>query len=357
MPIGRITGPMLVKNLERQGIDLAVEGNLIYWDVTRRFVGVRTDTPGYVLDVRGNAFIGNTLTIGSNNQALYRLPVTTAPNTGSILISSVVGARPHETIWSNVLIVDQVNRRIGIDKQPEYKLDIAGNLNVETSANIGSNLFVGNTIFVSNQYSLPTSTPNRGDVIVALGGENSKTIWYPGPPEPNFTRRRYCKVIDNLLGYGKVEFTMKLGQAAIVYNLSVSRPVKVEVFGTPEKNEPNPYTFIATPDHLTDDGSVWLNDGSSYQSRQYSIFTNLEEPPKDIHYVTVTSIDNHLANTPVVLELLYYPPLLDSQYEENKPVKFGTTLPAANISTDGDLFYNVIQSKLYIHYSGNWAAI
>ena len=48
MPIGRITGPMLVKNLERQGIDLAVEGNLIYWDVSRRFVGVRTDTPKYV---------------------------------------------------------------------------------------------------------------------------------------------------------------------------------------------------------------------------------------------------------------------------------------------------------------------
>ena len=357
MPIGRITGPMLVKNLERQGIDLAVEGNLIYWDVTRRFVGVRTDDPKYVLDVRGNAFIGNTLTIGADNQALYRLPITAAPDTGSILISSNISASPHETVWSNVLIIDQENRRVGIDRQPEFKLDIAGNLRVATSANIGSNLFVGNTVFVSNQYSLPTTTPNRGDIIVAVGGENSRTVWYPGPPEPNFVRRRYCKVIDNLLGYGQVEFTMKLGQAAIVYNLSVSRPVKVEVFSTPAKNEPNPYTFIATPDHLVDDGTVWLSDGSSYQSRQYSIFTNLEDPPKDTHYVTVTSIDNHLASTPVVFELLYYPPLLDSDYDRSKPVKFGTVLPSANVSVDGDLFYNVIQSTLYIRVNDNWAAI
>lgn len=428
MPIGRITGPMLVPNLERQGIDLAVEGNLIYWDVTRRFIGVRTSTPGYVLDIRGNTFAGDTLTVGSNNIPLYRLPTNSAVNTGSILVSGTISNSPHETFWSNVLIIDQekrlvgvdtdpkykldvagnifagngliigrdnqplyklpdrassntgsilvagnvgsldtfwsnvlvideVRRVVGIDKNPEYKLDIAGNLNVDSFANIKGNLWVGERVTVSNQYVLPSSIPKRGDIIVALGGENSETIWYPGPPEPNFKRRRYCKVIDTLLGFGKVEFEMKLGQAAIVYNLTVSRPVKVEVFSTPDKNEPNPYTFIATPDHLTDDGSVWLNDGSSFQSRQYSIFTNLEEPPKDIHYVTITSIDNHLAATPVIFELLYYPPLLDSEYEYNKPVKFGSTLPTANISTDGDLFYNLSVSKLYLHYSGNWVAL
>lgn len=499
MPIGRITGPMLVPNLERQGIDLAVEGNLIYWDVTRRLIGVRTSTPEYVLDIRGNVFAGNTLTVGSNNIPLYRLPTNAAVNTGSILVSGTISSLPHETFWSNVLIIDQekrlvgvdtnpkykldvagnifagnglivgtnnvpiyklptipavtngsilsfgtvgnldtfwsnllvldevhrmvgvdtnpkykfdvagnifagngliigrdnqplyklpdrasantgsmlvagnvgsldtfwsnvlvidqIRRVVGIDKDPEYKLDIAGNLNVDSFANIKGNLWVGERITVSNQYVLPSSIPKRGDIIVALGGENSQTVWYPGPPEPNFKRRRYCKVIDTLLGFGKVEFEMKLGQAAIVYNLTVSRPVKVEVFSTPDKNEPNPYTFIATPDHLTDDGSVWLNDGSSFQSRQYSIFTNLEEPPKDIHYVTITSIDNHLAATPVIFELLYYPPLLDSEYEYNKPVKFGSILPTANISTDGDLFYNISVSKLYLHYSGNWVAL
>ena len=31
MAIGRISGPMLFSNLERQGLDLAIEGNLIYF--------------------------------------------------------------------------------------------------------------------------------------------------------------------------------------------------------------------------------------------------------------------------------------------------------------------------------------
>lgn len=536
MPIGRITGPMLVPNLERQGIDLAVEGNLIYWDVNRRLIGVNTSTPEYQLDVRGNVFAGDTLTVGKKFPVytnvvigsstvpvvtgnvytpLYTFPLNAAPNTGSIMISGNIGTletfwsdvlridyirrrvgvdvepkykldiagnvfagngltvgkaninvvngnitfdpiyrlpinaavtrgsilsfgnigeldtfwsnlvtldeprrlvgidtapnykldvsgnvfagngltvgrkttisgvevfqpiytlptypSPNigsllatgavgtlDTFWSNLLTLDEIHRFVGVDKDPQYKLDVGGNLKVDTNVNIGVDLYVGNLITVSNQYSLPTTIPKRGDIIVALGGESSPTRWIPGPPEPNFARKRYCKVIDNLLGYGNVEFTMRLGQAAIVYNLSVSRPVKVEVFSTPDKDEINPYTFIATPDHLMDDGTVYLNDGSSFQSRQYSIFTNLETPPKDLHYVTVTSIDNHLASTPVVLELLYYPPLLDSSYNTDKIVKMGTSLPAASVSSDGDLFYNISAHSLHIYYAGSWASV
>ena len=45
MAIGRISGPMLVPNLERQGVDLSIEGNLIYFDVTNKRVGINTSTP------------------------------------------------------------------------------------------------------------------------------------------------------------------------------------------------------------------------------------------------------------------------------------------------------------------------
>lgn len=495
MPIGRITGPMLVRNLERQGVDLAVEGNLIYWDVTKTFTGIRTDTPEYVFDIRGNVFAGNTLTVGYENDALYRLPTTRAPNTGSILVSDTISNDPHDVIWSNVLIinqqlrlvgidkdpqykldvagnifagngltvglnnlpiyklpdypagnagsilisgnlgeldtfwsnifvidrirrfvgvdndpdykldvagnifagnglivgrdnvpiyklpdraavnvgsilvsgnvgsldtfwsnvlvVDQERRLVGIDKNPEYKLDIAGNLNVDTDANVNLRLWVGERITLGNHYSLPTETPLRGQYLMALGGELSETVWVTGPDELNFKRRRFCKVIENLPGFGSFEFVMNLGITNIVYNLTVSRPVKVEVFGTPEKDEPNPYTFIGTPDHLTDDGTVYLNDGSSYQSRQYSIFANLEDPPKNSLYVTVTSIDAHLANLPVVIDLWYYPALLDNS---SNRVRFGTSPPIPGID-GGEFFFNVITKVLYIYYQGVWTAI
>jgi hypothetical protein len=337
--------------------------NLLTLDEQKRLVGVDTTPDTYKLKVAGNIFAGNGLTVGRKTmiggqevfQPIYTLPTYPAPNIGSLLAAGAVGTL--DTFWSNLLTLDEIHRFVGVDKDPQYKLDVGGNLNVDTNVNIGVDLYVGNLITVSNHYSLPTTTPKRGDIIVALGGESSPTRWIPGPPEPNFARKRYCKVIDNLLGYGNVEFTMRLGQAAIVYNLSVSRPVKVEVFSTPDKDEINPYTFIATPDHLMDDGTVYLNDGSSFQSRQYSIFTNLETPPKDIHYVTITSIDNHLASTPVVFELLYYPPLLDSSYNTDKIVKMGTSLPGASVSADGDLFYNISTSQLYIYYAGAWASV
>lgn len=71
MAIGRISGPMLYNNLERQGVDLAFEGNLIYLDVNNSRVGINTDTPEYDLDVNGNVRLGdiyitgNTISAGS----------------------------------------------------------------------------------------------------------------------------------------------------------------------------------------------------------------------------------------------------------------------------------------------------
>jgi hypothetical protein len=273
MAIGRITGPMLVRNLERQGIDLSIEGNLIYFDVTRQRIGVGTSTPNVALDVVG-------------------------------------------------------------------------------SANITSNLFVGNVVTVGNNYTLPTTIPGVGHILTAYGGELSPTYWAPGPPENAIRRRKYSRTITTLLGYGTVQFVMELGVSSVVYGLTVSRPVKIEVFGTPARNEPNPYTFIGTPDHLTDDGTVILNDGSSFQSRQYSIFANLEDPPNSNIYVTMTSIDSYLAATPVTLELWYYPAVTDSNTSR---LEVMPSLPASGYN--GQLVYNSTTSTLYIRVDGSWVAI
>jgi hypothetical protein len=59
MAIGKINGPMLQPNLERQGQNIALDGNLMYWDVNNRYVGVNTLTPNYPLDVIGNVHLGN----------------------------------------------------------------------------------------------------------------------------------------------------------------------------------------------------------------------------------------------------------------------------------------------------------
>lgn len=65
MAIGKINGPMLQPNLERQGVNIAIDTDLTYWDVNNRYVGIKTDTPNYPLDVMGNVHIGNIYVLGN----------------------------------------------------------------------------------------------------------------------------------------------------------------------------------------------------------------------------------------------------------------------------------------------------
>lgn len=202
MAIGRISGPMLLPNLERQGVNLSIDGNLLVFDVTRR-----------------------TITVG-NTVPLYSLPNTAPPSVTSILY--------------------------------------------------------------------------------AEGAPSLRTYWGPAPTSIDVGRQKYTITIPNLPGYGNANITMPLGVASIVYNVKVSRPVKLEVFGTRLRNELNPYTFVATADHLQDDGTVIMSDGSSFQSRQYNVFANMEEPVNGNIYATVTSLDCLRANDPVTIEFYYF---------------------------------------------------
>lgn len=270
MAIGRITGPMLVPHLERQGIDLYVEDGLLYLNVTQKRVGVNTKTPNVELDVVGRA-------------------------------------------------------------------------------NISSNLYIGGTVTVGNLYRLPTEAPTGGgQILTSVGYGYLDTVWAPGPPDLSIRRRKYETTINGLLGYGSIDLVLNLGVSSIVYSVSVSRPVKIEIFGTPERDEPNPYTFIATPDHLTDDGVVVLNDGSSYQSRQYSIFSNLEEPAQPNVYATISSLDPYEASTPITLSLWYFPAVTDSR----PAVDISDTLPL--VGYEGKMIYNTTDKNLYIWANGSW---
>ena len=281
MAIGRISGPMLLPDLERQGIDLSVDGDLIYFDVTQRRVGINKNTPEATLDVVGNV-----------------------------------------RITSNVDIVS-------------------------------GNLFVGGgNITVANYYALPNVAPTGpGQTIYSSGDGSIDTYWGPGSPDAAIRRRKYEKEITNLLGYGNVELTVSLGVSSVIYSLSVSRPCKVEAFGTPDRAEPNPYTFIATPDHLTDDGTVILNDGSSFQSRQYSIWANMEEPPNANIYLRITSIDQFQASTPLLLTLFYYPAVTDSR----PGVEVLNSFPSNGY--EGKMVFVTITNRLYIYTNGAWVAI
>lgn len=57
MAIGRISGQMLKANLQRSGVDLAFETNLLVLDVTNSYVGIGTATPSRQLHISGTGAI------------------------------------------------------------------------------------------------------------------------------------------------------------------------------------------------------------------------------------------------------------------------------------------------------------
>ena len=268
MAIGRISGPMLVMNLERQGLDLSIDGNLIYFDVNQRYVGINTNSPEQALDVRGVAQVSN-LTVKS-----------------------------------------------------------------ATTGNI---------------YSLPEEPGPQGYTIVSMGGGVS--TWQPGNAA-QIERKKFYHYINDLPSGGFVLVDMNIGIANIVYNLTVSRPCLVEVFSNKYYNDANPYAFLATVDHLTDDGSVLLDDGSVIQQRQYSIFANLEEPAEPTVYARISNINGLPGN--VTINMMYFSAVTDNsagQYSVNVVhalPPYGYDGQTVLLDTDG---------KLRVWYSGNWNTV
>ena len=163
MAIGRITGPMLYSNLERQGADLAIDGNVVYFDVTNRRLGVGTSTPGFSIDSPGNVKLANIIirdsTITSN---------TGVVDFGAITNLRVTGGLPNYIVYTDGngnLNFANLNTLSGLES-------FSGN-NIVLGSNTAPSL-------VSNAVALTTST-SVTDAISELNYVLGKLV-PPAPP-------------------------------------------------------------------------------------------------------------------------------------------------------------------------------
>lgn len=134
---------------------------------------------------------------------------------------------------------------------------------------------------------------------VSLGGEGGgtplgsrQTVVYitPTPLEP--------------LGF--VDVTLNMGKSALVQSLSVDKgPCKIEAFSRADRSDSNPYTFVASAEHLEDDGTTFNSDGSVNYGRRYTIVSNLEPVPTSEIYWRITNIGD-VQNT-FALSILFLP--------------------------------------------------
>jgi hypothetical protein len=144
MAINYIQGQILANNLQRDGIDLAFDTDLVYLDVAGNSVGINTTTPASTLEVVGNITVGNVL----------------IPNVGNISVGNV---------YINNLL-DPVNDQDAATKK--YVLDNVGNIGTAgnltfSNTTISTNLANGNITLAATGTELVTIAGTLGLIIPA----------------------------------------------------------------------------------------------------------------------------------------------------------------------------------------------
>jgi hypothetical protein len=162
--IGKISGVMLQSNLDRQGVDLTVDTDLVFFDVANRRLAVNSTSASSTLTVNGNVsgtyFIGNIS--NSSNANIY----LTATGTGIVVVSgSGALALPSGNTAQEPTGVPAGSIRYNNDaNSPEY---YNGNTWVQITTTVGYQTFTGNG--TGNTYPLTQST-TTGGVLVSLNG-------------------------------------------------------------------------------------------------------------------------------------------------------------------------------------------
>jgi hypothetical protein len=202
MAIGRISGPMLQTNLERQGVDLSIDTDLLYVDVTNGRIGINTNDPTVALEVTGdikatnleitgniisgNATVdildtanirldGNTISTTTTNEDL-----NIAPNgSGVISVNSTkivdLASPSASTDAANKGFVDGLFGDLSITGNAVTSsvgnvvlnddVDITGNITI--TGNVVGNLMAGNISILTNTIS---SINTNGNILLDPNG-------------------------------------------------------------------------------------------------------------------------------------------------------------------------------------------
>ena len=148
MAINKISGNILADNLQR-GANLAIQGNLIYFDVTNNRIGIKNSSPTAAFDVAGNVL--------ANNISSSGLMSATGNITGGNVLTSGLLSVTGNITGSNI---------------------IAGTGIVSTSGNItGGNIRVGN-IVLPGSGNISVGNVNINNVTNPVANQDAATKYY-----------------------------------------------------------------------------------------------------------------------------------------------------------------------------------
>ena len=135
MAVGRITGPLLAKNLTRDGIDLSFETDLLYLDVKNGRIGVKTTSPQYTLDV-------------NDSLRALRLTVNTTSTLGLLTLSSSSNTSSIVAQYGDIAIQAGASSTILLNSD----VSILGNTTLQNNLTVSNNVELGNSTSTISLY-------------------------------------------------------------------------------------------------------------------------------------------------------------------------------------------------------------
>jgi len=219
MAIGRISGPMLFNNLERQGVDLAFQSNLLYLDVNNLRVGIQNSAPNYILDTPGNVKLANIIIEGNlissntgkiNFGSLSNI-VISGGSTNQVLYTDGLG----NLEWGEISQLDPTFGNISLSGNVISTNSLNGNLIL--AANGTGSVTTTNDFYAGNIYALNIvgSVSSNGGAFTG----NVSAPWFIGNLSSALINSNYANITylqTNNLSSGNV-----LISGGVIYNVDL----------------------------------------------------------------------------------------------------------------------------------------
>ncbi len=190
MAIGRVSGSMLVSNLDRQGTDLqftTLNRPLVYLDFSQFRLGVNTNNLAQTVTINGNLSTSNVLIDGLTISAKNN---NTLQFVGNVNLGSISNVKITGGANAAVISTDGNGNLTFVDPS-SFAAEILGNA-IQLGANTSGQL-------VSNAVTLTTST-SVTDSVAKLNQVLGKLVPPSPPPFPNNT----TLTISSVTSYGRM---------------------------------------------------------------------------------------------------------------------------------------------------------
>lgn len=155
--LGKIGGPMLKDNLERNGVDLTVQSGLVYFDVNNLRIGINNSFPVVELDIVGDALFDSNLKISGTT-------ITSENTNGNITIDpNGTGTLRVPYLNNNSVLLAGASGTV----TQSSNITFASDTLTVVSSNIGDLRLANNTIISTTTNGNIALSPNGTGVVVA----------------------------------------------------------------------------------------------------------------------------------------------------------------------------------------------